>query len=405
MKTIALLGFSTWFLLLPFTVVASIYLGITAPDKLMAPMLIVLWLFLLIIGQQRISQKHLQFIAVAFIFFFVRNLSKIDDPTVYTSLLWEDAILLGYFCLPILYINTQASITTASKLISINAVVGCLSAFFVALGWLTLPYERFSLSRFDLGIQKSIGLISAYGDLAQLATYFLLLAICVPASLALRKRARGGKLLALFAVTVVTMGLIGNQSRSLLLSLAVASFMASIFYFRSKKNANRMLFNTLFFAIGISVISFVAVTISRITTALGSMGGGQAAQTAAARLEQYEYALSLVKTYPILGVDGAYYAKFGNLIGGIHNMWLSQLARGGLISALLLFWLLLMMFRLSLRLLNDPQTKQYALVTLGYMFALLVSTLFYPADSTLFWALLGMNSAILSTLRSSKPQQ
>ncbi|MCA1804927.1 MAG: hypothetical protein LC646_06235, partial [Xanthomonadaceae bacterium] len=188
---------------------------------------------------------------------------------------------------------------------------------------------------------------------------------------------------------------------SILLSLVVSLIMALIFYYRSKETANKMLFNTLFLVIGMSVASFAVVTINRIISLLGSMGGKAAEGTAMGRLQQYEYAYSLIVEYPILGVDGAYYAKFGPYVSGIHNMWLGQLAYGGFISALLLFSLLFMMFRISLQLLQNPKTRSYGTVTIGYMFAVLVSTLFYPGNTQFFWALLGMNAAIVTTLRST----
>lgn len=391
--------FAIWFLILPLSVLSSIYLGITAIDKLMAPLLIALWLVLLLFGNSRIDPKKISFILLAFSFFLIRNISKIDDSSLFISLLWEDAILFGYFCLPILYIDDISKLKTASKLISINAIVGCVSAFLVAIGLLTLPYERFSQSRFDLGVLKSIGLFSAYGDLAQYSAFFLLLAVFIPENLKFRNRNSSGKLIAMLAFALVIMGLIGNQSRSFLLSLITALFMAIVFHYRSKETANKMLFNTLLFAIGISVMAIAAVTISQITAFLGSLGGGGAAGTAMARFEQYQYAFRLINENPIFGVNGAYYAKFGASINGIHDMWLSQMARGGIVSGLLLFWLLFMMLRSSLRLLNNPHSRSYGVVTIGYMFAVLVSTLFYPSDTSLSWALLGMNVAILTTAR------
>lgn len=394
--------FAIWFLILPFTVISSIYLGMTALDKLMAPVLVVLWFMLLMIGNYRFDQKKLAIILVAFAFFFLRNISKIGDSALYASLLWEDAIRFGYFCLPILYIDNLAKVRTACKLVSINAVVGCVSAFLVALGLLTLPYERFSQSRIGLDIQKSIGLFSAYGDLAQFSAYFLLLAIFVPASLRFGNKNKAGKLLGILALVIVIMGLIGNQSRSFFLSVIAAIFMALVFRSRSKKNANKMLFNLLFIAAGMSALAIVAISFTHITGLLAGMGGSQAEKTAMGRLEQYQYAFGLIKEYPIFGVDAAYFATYGEYVHGIHDMWLGQLTRGGFASGIVLAGLLFMIFRASLKLLDNPQAKQHGIAAIGYMVAVLVSTLFYPADTALFWTLLGMNAAIVTTLRMSR---
>jgi O-antigen ligase len=273
------------------------------------------------------------------------------------------------------------------------------------MGWLTLPYERFSSSRFELAVQKSIGLFSSYGDLAQFVAYFMLLAFFVPASLFATHQRKGRMLIYLVAIAVIVIGIIGNQSRSLVLSLLAAIFMAKIFQYRTKSRTNRLAFNMLFISIATSAAAVATALLSRITTFLGRMGGGQAEQTAMSRLDQYQYALKVIDAYPILGAEGSYYRRFEIAIDGIHNMWLGQLARGGFASALLLFILLLIIFRASLKLLNDPHAKQYGLVAIGYMFALLAATLFYPANSALFWALLGTNTAILATLKSSSLHQ
>jgi O-antigen ligase len=395
-------AFAIWFLALPFTVISSISLGMTAIDKLMAPLLIVFWFGLLMIGRYRFDNKKLSFIFLAFAFFLVRNVSKIDDSTLYASLLWEDIILFGYFSLPILYIENLSNIRTASKVISINAIVGCVSAFLVAFGLLTLPYERFSQSRIGfLDIQKSIGLFSSYGDLAQFSAYFLLLALFVPTSLTFGNKKYAGKLPGIFAMVVVILGLISNQSRSFLLSLIAAIFMALIFRYRSYKPANKMLFNMLLLATGISFAAIIAYLFADLVSVLSSLGGAQAQGTAMSRLEQYQYAYGLIKEYPLFGVDAAYYSKHAENIHGIHNMWLGQLARGGIASVGVLGGLLFMMFRASLKLLDNPLGKQHGIAAIGYMFAVLVSTLFYPAGSSLFWALLGMNTAIITTSRSS----
>jgi O-antigen ligase len=403
MPSFGFIAFAIWFLILPFTVISSIYLDIIAVDKLMAPALIMLWIFLAITGKSTLDMKKIGFTLLAFVFFFVRNLSKLDTTALYTTRLWGDAILFGYFCLPILYIDSLPKIRAAAKLISINATVGCVSALLVAIGLLTLPYERFSAARFGLEIQKSIGVFSSYGDLAQFSAYFLLLAVFIPASLRIGNRQGEGKLLAVLASVVILMGLIGNQSRSMLLSLLVATLMAVMFHYRSKTGVNKFLFNSLFVVIGTSAMAIAAVVITRIIWFLENLGGAGAAGTAQARLEQYGFAFQIINQFPILGADSAYYLQFGEVIDGIHNMWLSQLALGGMAGALLLFWLLLRLFRASLKLLDRPETRQYGVVTIGYLFAVLVSTLFYPGDTALFWALLGMNTAIVTTARSSIP--
>lgn len=372
--------FSGWVLLLPFTVINSIYLGVPI-DKVMAPVLIMSWGVLMILGKARLSKDKYYMILLAVLFFFVRNISFIDSLAVYKASMWEDAIFLGYFCLPILYIDNLRKIKIASKLIAINATVGCISAFLVALGLLRLPYERFSMSRISLGIDKSIGLISAYGDLAQLSVCFLLLAVFIPVSLMAKKKL----LLRVSAFSIVLMGLIGNQSRSFLLSVVTALFATYLFSLRSKKVKDTIIFDTALVFLAFIFLSFVAIFFTDIINLLSGLGGAQAQQTAAGRLLQYQMAFDFIKEYPLLGVTSEVFSGYSEYIHGIHNMWLGQLTRGGIISTMILFGMLVMVYRYSISLLKVNEAKSYAVVIIGYIFSVLVSTLFYPADSSLFW--------------------
>lgn len=404
MVRLGFFAFSIWFLLQPFTVVTSFYLGMLALDKLLAPALILFWIVTAVIGKQNIDARKVSYILIAFAFFIIRNVSKIDEPEIYQYILWEDAILFGYFCLPILFVDNLERVKTAGKLISLNAVLACVSAFLVAVGWLTLPYERSSAGRFDLTVQKSIGLYPSYGDVAQISAFFLLFALFIPTILTLRKKSSGWTTIRIFAFIVVIIGVIGNQSRSMILSLIVAVAMALIFHYRSK-TTNQLLYNTLLIAIGIAAVSVSVVVINQIISLLGNFGGADAAGTAAGRLEQYQYAFGLIRDNPILGVNGTYFSKYGAYVSGIHNMWLAQMARGGVLSVLLLLWLLIRLLKASLRLQKQPETRHYGSVAVGFLFAVFTSTLFYPANTQFFWALLGMGTAIICTMNANKSRR
>jgi len=175
--------FTLWFILLPFTIITLLYFGITAIDKLLAPVLILIWFLLYAFGKYSLNQNKIGILLLALMFFLFRNLSFMDNTSVFISAIQKDAMFFGYFALPILYINNLNKVKTAYKLISINAIVGCVSAFLVAIGLLSLPYERFSESRIGLDIQKAIGLFTSYGDLAQYAACFIVMATFAPSTL------------------------------------------------------------------------------------------------------------------------------------------------------------------------------------------------------------------------------
>ena len=384
-----------WFLLLPLTVISSTYLGM-AIDKKMAPLLILSWAALYLMGKANLDQRKISLLLIAFSFFFIRNLSFINNSTVLIEMLWEDVIRFGYFAIPILFLNNNQKVKTATKMISFNAMIGCVTAFLVAFGMLTLPYERFSQSRIGFeDIQKSIGLFSSYGDLAQHAAFFMVVALVIPSNFFTSKK----NLVRLIVVTIVIMGLIGTQSRSYLLSLIAAPIMCAIFYYRSQKTTNKTLNSILLTFAAIIIVVVIAYMFRNIVSVLSNMGGSQASATAEGRLGQYQLAFSLIKEFPILGVDSEFYLKNGYIGHFVHNMWLGQLVRGGFVSAIVLLILLLTIFKRTVTLLSDNTTQPYALISLGYMAALFISTLFYPADSMLFWALLGMNAAIVYTIK------
>lgn len=402
MVRVAFFIFSIWFLMLPFTVIFSIYLGTISLDKQLAPMLILLGIFLLLIGKYKINKEKFFIILAALCFFLIRNISFATDLSLFSTVLWEDAIRFGYFCLPILFIDNLKRVKVASKLISINAVVGCVSGFLVALGLLALPYERFAQSRIGyVDIERATGLFSSYGDLAQHASYFLLLSLYVPKDFSLWGKNINNKLLKLSAFAIVIMGLIGCQSRSYLLSVIVALVTGKLFNYRCKKTTNTTLFNILFVVTSICSISIIAYGFNNLVSFLANLGGSQAHGTAMGRLNQYQYAFSLIKENLVFGVNASYFLEYDTNIHGIHNMWLGQLVRGGFVGIFALLGLFYMILRVSLSMLNSPKTQQYGIVTLGYMFTVFVSTLFYPADGSLFWALLGMNVAQASTINTA----
>ncbi len=402
MKRAAFLLFSSWVLILPFSVLSSIYFTVAglSVDKVIAPTLIVVWLCLLLAGRVKLRVNRFFLLIHLLIFFFIRNISFLDNTSVFLESMWRDAILLAYFTLPVLYIDNINSVNTALKLVSINAVVGCVSAFLVALGVIELPYERFSDSRIGYAaIEKSIGFITSYGDVAQLAAFFLIAGLFMP-----DKLFPGGKITQRFVklsvLLIVVMGLIGNQSRSYLLSVTLAYFVVLFFSYRSKRSTNTTLVDLLTFVLVVCLLPLMLLTASDLISSLAGMGGAQAKETADARLQQYQMAFSLIRENPLLGIGSEFYERYSDFAHGVHNLWIGQMTRGGLISTLLLFTFMFRILIGCIRLFRRNVTKRYAKVLIGYMAAVFVSTLFYPADSSIFWALLGICSAMIISLDS-----
>ncbi len=405
MSRIFFLTFAIWFLILPFSAISSIYFRVAglAVDKVMAPMLIFIWLGLLLAGKYSLCKKKLLLLIYVFVFFMMRNISFIDDATVFTEFIWRDAIVFGYFALPVLYIDNLKRVDFASKLISVNAVVGCVSAFLVAFSILELPYDRFSESRIGFeSIRKSIGVITAYGDVTQLAAFFLLLGLFMPDKILPTGKKMTRKFIKLSVLLIIIMGLIGNQSRSYLLSLIFAYGVALFFSYRSKRTANTLLVDVMAILGIVIMIPLMLFILSDIVSSLAGLGGKEAMGSAGARLGQYEMAFSLIRENPIFGVNSEFYIRNGDFAHGVHNLWLGQLTRGGIASTLILLILMINVFRQCVSLFKIDNAVNYAKVLIGYLAAVFLSTLFYPADTDIFWALLGMCTAIIYTLTSLK---
>lgn len=392
--------FAFWFLLLPFSGISFLYFNIggLAVDKVMAPVLILVWLGFMLSGKYKLGKSKKILLFHVFVFMIIRNISFIDNMALFSQLIWRDAIMFGYFALPVLYIEDLKKVDWGAKIVSVNAVVACLSAFLVAFSLIELPYDRFSESRIGFeGIRKSIGLITAYGDVTQLAAFFLMLGFFIPEKLQIKKM-RSPIFIKTIVLLVVVIGLIGNQSRSYLFSMFVAFGAALFFSYRSKKSANTVLIDILTILGVIFIIPVMLYMLSEIVSLLSGLGGKEAMGSAGARLDQYETAFYLIKENPIFGVGSEFYIKNVGLAHGVHNLWLGQLTRGGFVSVLLLIVLLFNIFKRCIRLYKNDYTSKYAQVLTGYLAAVFVSTLFYPADSDIFWALLGVCTSIIYVL-------
>ena len=144
--------------------------------------------------------------------------------------------------------------------------------------------------------------------------------------------------------------------------------------------------------------------LSDIVSALSGIGGKEAMGSAGARLGQYEMAFSLIRENPLFGVGSEFYVRNPNFAHGIHNLWLGQLTRGGIVSTLILLIIVINIFRQCIRIFKIDNAVGYAKVLTGYLAAVFLSTLFYPADTDIFWALLGMCVSIIYYLNNNKTE-
>lgn len=382
--------FYLWMLLLPYSWIIAHYIPIIALDKLLAPLLVVIAIpSLLASSYARRSQIIVTF-ALLFVLVLLKNLSFLSDMPLFLDSIWTDFIKIGYFAIPVLYIQSLHKFHRASWIVVVSAAAGLISVFLVALGWLVLPLQRFEETRIGVEtIKKSIGIFPSYGDLAQYVAFSIGVIVLTPG-------ARVPKDIVwvfckLIFAALFFLGLIGAQSRNLLMSGAAS--LASLYLLKkvSLLPINRRQVAVVFiFIAGLLGLSFGLFFIGYIIDILSSIGGGLAKDTASARLTQYSHGWSLILENPLLGVSATEYLRNPASIDKIHNLWILLSAKGGLLSSLLFAMILVRIFLRMLKTFDLPGRSKEARVVITYFFVMILSSLFYPALGEAYWALLGI---------------
>lgn len=385
--------FLAWLFSIPFSWVIATYAGTLAPDKALAPALLLAGLAF----THRSSAARLirigAYVGFATLFLLVKHISFIGSNEVFFSLLWTDAIRLGYFLIPILFITDIGSFRRASWVVVGMAVLGCISVLLVSMGLMTLPLERFEGSRIGIeGLQKAIGFFPSYGDLAQYISYALLWVIV---SKDIYSRHENITRISRWIVFVSALaGLAGAQSRNMLLSMIVSLF---ALYLLRRINKARLDKTAVYVSLGAAAIMGIALLASFSTALvdfLAGMGGDYARNTANARLGQYSFGWSVITKSPLLGVTLEDYLTSGYLIDHIHNMWIRLAAHGGLLTVFVFLAFLSFSFlAVRARAAEKALTNEVMVVT-GYFCALALSTMFYGGMAEIFWVLFGVATAV-----------
>lgn len=385
--------FYFWLASLPFSWVIANYISAIAPDKMLAPLLIILGA-LSTAGMRgdrvRVVTRYCFLVVV---FLLVKHISFIESGALYAELMWVDAIKLGYFIVPLLCIRSIEQFRTSAWIIVWVAVAGCVSVFLVSVGWLTLPAERFESSRLGLDLlQKAIGIFRSYGDLAQYLAFAVLWVVVAPG---VNAKSSFLKLMRYIVGFGGVLGVLGAQSRNIVLSVLVA--LTALWLLRRIQRTSHQggVGLVLGFSGSFLVIAGLAGFFANdLINLLSGIGGDHARITANARLEQYTMAWNVISTSPLLGADAATYRYMAPYIEGIHNIWLRLAAHGGLLVVIMMLLLLAKVYFGIHRSALVPSKSECAVVAKGYFAALLVATMLYVGMGEMFWALLGVVTSL-----------
>ncbi len=384
--------FFLWVLILPFSFLTALATGIIAADKALAPLLLALGLFRMTTASRQRQRFIIFHISIATVFLVVTNISLIADTGVFWTQMGVAAVNMGYFLLPILFIRDIHYFRTASSMIIIITMLACLSAFLVSVGLLTLPYERFAVSRLGLEyLPKSVGILSNYGDMALLCSFTVLLTAALPKQDYLF--GSGSRTVKTLVMFIVLLGVIGAQSRSVAFSILIGLLSYRFLKFFLKKSRGRQAAKGMMTAsLAILTATILIVAAPSLFDAVSGLGGQEEAQTTIeGRLGQYQFAWNLLKESPIFGVDAHIYMKMGNAIDFIHSLWFGLSLRGGVVALIVICFWFFWSFNSSMKFLTDSTRYKEALVVTAFFSSMLLAASFYPAHMvTPFWFMFGI---------------
>jgi hypothetical protein len=372
----------------------SIFGGISV-DNILVPVLAVLWLGAYGYGKERIRLPAFIPLLGAMAIGLALDSRMIQGGLGgFGTSLWTAARSLGYFLLPLLLVSSVIRLRYTNASIIVIACAGAVSALLVSAGFLQLEYVRFEESRIGVAaLPKATGVFTNFGDMAMLAGYTV---VCL---MMYRKHELPFGLSTVLGKLAVSaclfLGLVGTQSRNYLLSIFLSLGAYKYVQFLVSKpptQRRNLLLGSLTGAIVVG--AFAIMFAGNIADGLSNIGGGRAANTAQARVSSYEQAADLLGSAIAWGID---YRSADDvaLAEQVHNIWIGLMLRGGVINVSVIAGLILAIFSGALKVLAVNAQQKEALVIASFMSVVLLSTLFYPGRSLIFWFILGVCSTIL----------
>ncbi|MFV8816186.1 O-antigen ligase family protein [Haliea sp. E17] len=372
-------------------------IGSLSVDNILGPILFVLALFFYATGLTSLGPKQksrlLSALACVFVYMIFHSINLLGTQNAVWNSIYSLAKDMLYFILPVLFITTKKDLQRTLDGLIIVAAIGAISALFSALGILDFSFARSAESRLALEyLPKSVGVITSYGDMGLLLSLVLLLAVASRKGTILF--GRGGILKFVILLSVVLVGLAALQSRNIVLTILISScvyWFVTILSNRSKRWKGVFYVATL--GGGLITVLVVSAFGSEILGWIKSLGGtNEAAATVDDRLAQYDFALKVVANHWLFGPPAQTIESYQLQISFIHNMWVKEMAQGGIFAVASFLIIYIRALRLQV---NDFYFygEQYTKVLISVLIAMLVATQFYPAGTAIFWVLLGVASA------------
>ena len=377
-------------------------IGTLSVDNLVAPLLLVLYVFVRPHPDVAARNRRINTIAKVLVAFAILQLitavKLYTNPTLWTAMTWSLMKQAGYVIMPVLYIRDMKMLHRTSSILVLVAVVTSVAAFTGALG-VAPTFAQFDspLGTRIPGLLRARGFFIAVGDSALVFTYALMLIFT-----ATRKEllfGMGSTLVKFGLTIIILLGVVANQSRNIVLTLLVALLLFVFFrsILRRMTPEQRMMVLYVFFIFAGIMVVLIFYNFNRIFDLVVWSLGPEAAGSVNDRLESYWYSLMLLKKDLLLGLSSIDLNRELEFVERVHNRWLVSALLYGLLGVASIAALCISSVRGAMKVLVNPFLRRQALVIFVFMFsALLFSSNFYGASSYIFWVMLGITLSVHS---------
>lgn len=387
-----------WVLSLPFFHFSLV--GSLSVDNLLAPILLASIILRGITDSQSLTTRQVDNIVKVFLlmvlYFFTHTIGLVFTQTAVWATAYGVATSMLYFIIPVLYVRTRADVHRCTNALIVGFFVASLSALLAAIGLFEFEFSRQAESRIGVdALQKSIGVISSYGDVGIMLSLSVILAVSLRNERVLFSKGSYFKIL--IVVSFALIAIASMQSRNMILTLFTALFcywQIGRWIKANKTNWAKKLYFSIFFMVTITA-AIVVLFSEPLIEFIGGVGGTrEASGTVNDRLSQYSYMLALLNDNFLFGVDPATYEQYAHEISLIHNLWLKEMVQGGILAivAMLAIWTRALITQVNNYRRGAMLGESRAFIAI--LLSILVATQFYPGGTLIFWVILGVCSVV-----------
>jgi hypothetical protein len=313
---------------------------------------------------------------------------------------------LLYLLLPMLCIPSLQRFETACKVMVLTITVICWTAVLEISGIISLDFISIADRGADAGrfyssglgkLPRSAGLVGEFGTLAVLTAFTIPMLLPIG-----RDELKGFKwtVAGFWKICVVTsllVAIIVAQSRNVFLAslLTIGIILLLKIIFRDIDVKKIIIAFILYVVIIVGCIVFV-VNFHEVNTFIIGKSGMRA--SVYARFAQYKWATDLISENILFGIEGALKVKHNEQIAALHNFWLNQMIRFGVVGTLPLVLILLKSAKGVIGYIGKTQARDMPIRMFAFSFAFVFAGMFYAAHGAVYyWFAAGLIMAFDAT--------